>query len=58
MPFIVRDAESRNRPQWEPLWQAYQTFRKASDEVTDVTWKRFFDGLEPVYVLVAEEKKT
>jgi GNAT superfamily N-acetyltransferase len=24
-------------------------------EVTETTWRRFFDGLEPVYALVAEE---
>ena len=57
-PFIVRDAELKDRPQWEPLWQAYQTSRKSSAEVTDVTWKRFFDELEPVYALVAEEGET
>jgi hypothetical protein len=57
-PFMVRDADPKDRPQWEPLWQAYQTFRKASDEVTDATWKRFFDESEPVHALVAAEGET
>ncbi len=38
------------------LWQDYQTLRKVPDEVTEVTWRRFLDGLEPVHALVAEEE--
>jgi len=53
--FIVRDIEPNDRPRWEPLWQVYQTYRKVPAEVTETTWLRFFDGLEPVYALVAEE---
>jgi len=45
-----------DRSRWQPLWQGYQTTsRKSSDEVTELTWLRFFDDLEPVYALVAEE---
>lgn len=55
MPFTVRDVNLKDRPHWEPLWKAYQTVRKTSDEVTDVTWRRFFDESEPVHALVAEE---
>jgi GNAT superfamily N-acetyltransferase len=55
--YIVRPAQPADRPRWEPLWKGYQTFYKVdlSGEVTDLTWRRFFDGLEPVHALVAEE---
>ena len=53
--FIVRDVERKDRPGWEPLWQKYQTFRTIPEEVTEMTWRRFFDALEPVHALVAEE---
>jgi hypothetical protein len=53
--FIVRDIGPDDRPRWEPLWQDYQTSRKVPAEVTETLWRRFFDGLEPVYALVAEE---
>jgi GNAT superfamily N-acetyltransferase len=53
--FIVRDVERKDRPGWEPLWQKYQTFRTVPEEVTEMTWRRFFDALEPVHALVAEE---
>ena len=53
--FRVRDIELKDRPRWEPLWHDYQTVRKIPEEVTEMTWRRFFDGLEPVYALVAEE---
>ncbi|MFI5014667.1 MAG: GNAT family N-acetyltransferase [Hyphomicrobiales bacterium] len=56
-PFIVRPAEPADRPRWEPLWLGYQTFYKVRHppEVTETTWRRFFDGIEPVHALVAEE---
>ena len=53
--FIVRGVERNDRPRWEPLWHDYQTVRKVPAEVTETTWRRFFDGLEPVYALVAEK---
>ena len=44
--FIVRDVELKDRPRWEPLWQGYQAFgRTTPEEVTEMTWRRFFDGL-------------
>ena len=54
--FIVRFVEPRDRPRWEPLWQGYLTFYKAKlpQDVTELTWKRFFDAYEPVHALVAE----
>lgn len=46
-----------DRRDWEPLWKGYQAFYKVDlpRDVTDLTWRRFFDGLEPVHALVAEE---
>src|SRR4029079_2807951 len=53
---IVRPVRENDRAAWEPLWQGYLTFYKSSlaAEVTDATWKRFFDPIEPLYALVAE----
>jgi GNAT superfamily N-acetyltransferase len=51
--FIIRDIELNDRARWEPLWRAYS--RPIPEEVTEMTWRRFFDGLEPVHALVAEE---
>ena len=46
---------------WKLLWEGYNAFygRKGKtglpDEVTDMTWSRFFDSYEPVHALVAEQ---
>jgi GNAT superfamily N-acetyltransferase len=55
--FTIRPVEPADRPRWEPLWKGYQLFYKVDlpREVTDTTWKRFFDGIEPVHALIAEE---
>ena len=55
--FVIRPVEPADRPRWEPLWQGYLTFYKAnlSPQVTETLWGRFFDGIEPVQALVAEE---
>jgi GNAT superfamily N-acetyltransferase len=55
--FVIRSVRPADRPRWEPLWKGYQVFYKVDlpAEVTDLTWRRFFDGLEPVHALVAEE---
>ncbi|SCY80346.1 GNAT family N-acetyltransferase [Microvirga guangxiensis] len=49
-PFIPGDRES-----WEPLWQGYLTFYKASlpAEVTNATWKRLNNPAEPMHGLAA-----
>jgi GNAT superfamily N-acetyltransferase len=47
--------------QWLPLWEGYNKFYGRSgktalpDEITQMTWARFFDAYEPVYALVAED---
>ncbi len=60
MAFVIRPVKPADRPRWEPLWKGYQTFYKVDlpAEVTDLTWRRFFDGLEPVHALAAEEGET
>ncbi|HET6157167.1 MAG TPA: GNAT family N-acetyltransferase [Dongiaceae bacterium] len=55
---IIRPARESDFAQWLPLWQGYQEFYRARipEEVTRITWKRFFDEAEPVHCLVAERE--
>jgi GNAT superfamily N-acetyltransferase len=52
---------SSDLPAWRTLWDGYNAFygRKdetaLADEITRTTWARFFDPLEPVHALVAEQ---
>jgi GNAT superfamily N-acetyltransferase len=45
---------------WKPLWDEYNAFYERTgptalpDEVTETTWRRFFDASEPVHCIVAE----
>jgi GNAT superfamily N-acetyltransferase len=52
----IRPLARADRAQWEPLWQGYLAFYKTSvpDDVTDLTFARFFDDAEPMHALVAE----
>jgi GNAT superfamily N-acetyltransferase len=52
---VIRPLALKDRAQWLPLWQGYLAFYKASvaDEVTDVTFARFFDEAEPMRALIA-----
>jgi len=56
----IRPIVANDYGQWLPLWQGYNAFYGRSgatalaDEITQVTWNRFFDPQEPVYALVAE----
>jgi GNAT superfamily N-acetyltransferase len=52
----VRPLARADRAQWEPLWRGYLAFYESSvpDEVTDLTFQRFFDAAEPMHALVAE----
>jgi hypothetical protein len=54
--FKVRAIRRADHDQWAPLWRAYLRFYRApdSDEVTNATWARIFDPLEPVNAVVAE----
>jgi GNAT superfamily N-acetyltransferase len=58
MTFIVREIARNDRSRWEPLWRAYQARPTVPGEVVEVTWRRFFDALEPVHALVAEDADT
>lgn len=53
--FMVRAIERRDRDQWAPLWRAYLEFYQTAEstEVTDATFARIFDPLEPVHAVVA-----
>jgi GNAT superfamily N-acetyltransferase len=52
----IRPLARADRAQWEPLWQGYLAFYKTSvpDDVTDLTFARFFDESEPMHAVVAE----
>jgi GNAT superfamily N-acetyltransferase len=58
---VVRDVQQRDFHEWKPLWQGYNAFygREGNtalpDEITNLTWSRFFDGYEPIHALVAEQ---
>jgi GNAT superfamily N-acetyltransferase len=56
LDITIRPLAPEDRAQWEPLWQGYLAFYKAGvpDEVTDITFARFFDHAEPMHALVAE----
>lgn len=51
----IRPLNRDERAAWELLWQAYLKFYKASvkREVTERTWQRLHDPLEPMHVLGA-----
>lgn len=55
---MIRSAVPEDFVQWEQLWRGYNHFynRTLPQEITNVTWKRFFDETEPVYCLVAEKE--
>ncbi|NVN86149.1 MAG: GNAT family N-acetyltransferase [Rhodopseudomonas sp.] len=52
---LIRPLHADERAAWEPLWAGYLTFYKATiaPEVSDVTWARFHDPAEPMFVLGA-----
>ena len=56
----IRPLRSDERTTWEPLWQGYLTFYKAtiSDDVTALTWQRLHDETEPMHVFGAFEGET
>ena len=56
----IRFVTRQDYDQWLSLWDGYNAFygRKddtaLSEEITNLTWSRFFDGYEPIHALVAE----
>ncbi|PPD16712.1 MAG: GNAT family N-acetyltransferase [Methylobacterium sp.] len=57
MPLDIRPLAPADRAAWEPLWQGYLAFYKASlpAEVTETTWQRLMDPAEPMHVWGAFE---
>lgn len=51
----IRPFAPEDRQAWEPLWQGYLTFYKATmpAEVTETTWRRLNDSAEPMHGLAA-----
>jgi GNAT superfamily N-acetyltransferase len=52
---VIRPLETGDRAAWDPLWRGYLVFYEEDlpDEVTDLTWSRFFDAAEPMGVIGA-----
>jgi GNAT superfamily N-acetyltransferase len=59
-PPTIRPVSPNDFDAWKPLWDEYNAFYERvgptalPDEVTETTWRRFFDANEPVYCIVAE----
>jgi GNAT superfamily N-acetyltransferase len=60
LELTIRPAALADFDQWLRLWQGYNKFygrhgaTALPDEITRMTWARFFDAYEPVHALVAE----
>jgi GNAT superfamily N-acetyltransferase len=56
----IRPIQPEDFSTWKPLWEGYNAFYGRSgttalpSEVTDTTWQRFLDPVEPMFALVAE----
>jgi GNAT superfamily N-acetyltransferase len=61
-PVSVRPVTPDDYDAWKPHWDEYNAFYERvgptalPDEVTQTTWRRFFDASEPVFCLVAERE--
>ena len=57
---IIRPPKLEDHPQWLALWNGYNAFYERHGptalprEITETTWRRFFNPSEPVHALVAE----
>ena len=57
---LIRPVQPSDFAQWKPLWDGYNAFYGRRDEtalpeeITQMTWSRFFDAYEPVHALVAD----
>ena len=57
---LVRPIEESDFDGWKPLWDGYNAFYGREHEtalpaeITETTWRRFFDPQEPVFGLAAE----
>ena len=52
---VIRKVGVDEREAWEPLWDGYLAFYKATlaDGASDVAWSRFHDANEPMFLLGA-----
>ena len=52
---VIRPVGADERAAWEPLWNGYLTFYKATlaDSASNVAWARFHDSAEPMHLLGA-----
>ena len=52
---VIRPVGADERAAWEPLWNSYLTFYKATlaDGASDAAWARFHDNDEPMHLLGA-----
>ena len=52
---VIRPVGSDERAAWEPLWNGYLAFYKATlaDGASDTAWARFHDANEPMHLLGA-----
>ncbi|WP_059413927.1 GNAT family N-acetyltransferase [Cupriavidus basilensis] len=59
-PLLIRPASQADYPAWKALWDGYNAFygrhgpTALPEDITRMTWSRFFDAYEPVHALVAE----
>jgi GNAT superfamily N-acetyltransferase len=59
--FIIRPICRADYDGWRPLWDGYNAFYGRSgatalpEEITQITWERFFTSSEPVHAFIAEE---
>ncbi len=59
----IRPIERTDKDDWLRLWAGYNAFYERVGptalpaEITEATWERFFDVDEPVYALVAVDKR-
>ncbi len=57
----VRPVVRGDFARWLPLWNGYNAFygregvTALAEDITRLTWSRFFDAYEPVHALVAED---
>jgi GNAT superfamily N-acetyltransferase len=63
-PITVRTVNRQDFAAWKPLWDGYNAFYGRSgptalpDDISRMTWSRFFDAYEPMHALVAERDGT
>ncbi|KGH30439.1 MULTISPECIES: GNAT family N-acetyltransferase [Comamonas] len=59
---VVRAIQPKDFDQWLSLWDCYNAFYGRSGatglprEITETTWERFFNPIEPVFAVVAEHE--